>query len=454
MLGTSLAADRIITVRSRTGQFIVRGAPATWIETSSVAASSALAGAATNRVHLDPALLAFCCERVKETFLHELGLADQWRGKVYVNLTPALRPEAPLVAVASRFADGWQYELDVPRLVEQERLLRALAQTLLLEVANRTAETRSAELPPWLVEGLAALLPEASERDLVISRRALKPVPDRNAWIGPGTVRDQRAAARLDRPRQVLSPERTLTFDQLSFPTPAQTSGEGLARYQASAQLLVHELLQMPGGQAAVQAMLAELPRCLNWQTAFLRAFHSRFPRLLDVEKWWAVTLVNFFRRDDTQMWSWELSLQKLTEALHATASLPLQTNELPARAEVPLQTIVAEWDFARQKPALEAKLQQLQLLRANGHPAWIELVDSYLLCLLEYVDQRGSAGYAPASRLHPPANPKLLAQETVRRLDALDARRAALAQQGLPASFNPPLSLSPSGSKRAARRR
>jgi hypothetical protein len=175
---------------------------------------------------------------------------------------------------------------------------------------------------------------------------------------------------------------------------------------------------------------------------------------LLDVEKWWAVTLVNFFRRDDTQMWSWEVSLSKLTEALNATATLPLQTNALPVRAEVPLQTILAEWDFGRQKPALEAKLKQLQLLRVNTHPDLLQLVDGYLLCLLDYVDRRTTAGYAPTSRLQPTVNPKLFAQETIRRLDALDVQRVSLVQRGPPQPATPTQPLPAPSGKRTARRR
>ena len=51
------------------------------------------------------------------------------------------------------------------------------------------------------------------------------------------------------------------------------------------------ELLRLPDGRACLQRMLAQLPQHYNWQFAFLEAFHARFERPLDVEKWWALSL-------------------------------------------------------------------------------------------------------------------------------------------------------------------
>ena len=51
-------------------------------------------------------------------------------------------------------------------------------------------------------------------------------------------------------------------------------------------------------------------------QSAFLNAYRLQFPRLLDVEKWWAVILVHFTGLDPTQAWSLPVTLQKLEEAL------------------------------------------------------------------------------------------------------------------------------------------
>jgi hypothetical protein len=194
--------------------------------------------------------------------------------------------------------------------------------------------------------------------------------------------------------------------------------------------LFLHELLKASNGQAALRQMLGELPQCLNWQTAFLRAFHAHFQRLLDVEKWWAVTVVNVISRDQSRTWSRATSLKRLAEVLRAAASVPVKTNALPVRSEVTLQGVIAEWDYARQKPVLQARMNQLQLLRAGAHLEVLPLVESYLLCLADYLDRRGRAGFASTSKTQPTVHPKFLAQEVVRRLDALDAQREALRQK------------------------
>src|ERR1043166_3369278 len=77
----ALAVDPV-TLRSHSGQFLVRGLPlmrrAPVADTNSEVAY----------VRLDPTLLAVSCERVKSALLEELGMKDQWRGKILVVLDP------------------------------------------------------------------------------------------------------------------------------------------------------------------------------------------------------------------------------------------------------------------------------------------------------------------------------------------------------------------------------
>src|SRR5207237_7827101 len=79
--GPVLAAEPM-TLRSHSGQFIVRG----------LALGAPLAGAApegeVSYARLDPALLAVSCERIKAAVLDELTTKDQWRSKIYVFLHP------------------------------------------------------------------------------------------------------------------------------------------------------------------------------------------------------------------------------------------------------------------------------------------------------------------------------------------------------------------------------
>ena len=90
----------------------------------------------------------------------------------------------------------------------------------------------------------------------------------------------------------------------MSWPDEAQLSGADGGVYRASAQLFVNELLELKDGPAHLRAMLATLPEFYNWQTAFQSAFREDFPRPLDVEKWWALQVVNFVARDPGPAWT------------------------------------------------------------------------------------------------------------------------------------------------------
>ena len=93
-----------------------------------------------------------------------------------------------------------------------------------------------------------------------------------------------------------------MTFEELSWPTAANSTGAAGEFYGDSAQLFVDELLSLPDGRACLRAMVAELPR-YNWQFAFLHAFGAYFQRPLDVEKWWALQVVQFTGHDLGQTW-------------------------------------------------------------------------------------------------------------------------------------------------------
>lgn len=447
------APDAAITVQSKSGQFVVRGVPPALVSAPSAGAAAGAPAAGTNRVELNPSLLAVSCERIKQALLWELDAPDRWQGKVYVHLAAPGSGDRPVSIAASPFADGWKYQLGVPNPVEPAQVVRAVVQVLLLEMAQRSAPRPAAEPPRWLVEGLARLLTEARQAGLVVEHRSLQPLADQRWWLGLGQAGTTRLNDPLKRVRAELAAKQALTFEQLSFPTAAEAHGDGARFFETCALLFVHDLLQLPNGAASMRDWLAKLSGCLNWQTAFLDAFRDRFATLLDVEKWWALRVVACVATADQGRSAREVSLRRLEEILSATALLPLSTNELPARSAMSLQAVIAEWDFSRQRPALEAKLAQLQLLRSRVHPDVLPLVDEYYWCLFQYLDRRARAGYAPATR-HPVNTPaKVIEQATLRRLDELDTQRRALGQQAqAPAQSNaatvltntPPVPLAP----------
>ena len=370
------------SVRSSSGQFVVFAAPAApW--PSHLAALTA----DTNYIHLQPALLVVSCERIKRKLWQELGTTAQWRGRICLDLRAAGSADDRVVVVTERLPSGWNYRLALPDLMERDRFVRAIVHVLLLEISNRGAGAHPAEIPTWLAEGLARDLRAASERELIL------PPPGWNVHgltISPDLVNDERWSNPLNRAHQELRARPPLTFEQLSWPAEGQLTGAAGELYRNSAQLLVSQLLYLKNGQACLQTMLNQLPRHHNWQLAFLNAFRSHFGSLLEVEKWWALRTVQFTGRDLSQTWTSPESWRKLDEILHSPVDVRRVTNELPLHAVVDLQTIVREWESARQIPTLQRKQLELDLLRPRVALEAVPLVDDYRGAIQNYLQKRG----------------------------------------------------------------
>jgi hypothetical protein len=174
--------------------------------------------------------------------------------------------------------------------------------------------------------------------------------------------------------------------------------------------------------------MLSQLPHHLNWQIAFLNAFHPVFPRMLDVEKWWSVVLVHFSGLDSANAWSVEVALAKMQESLNPPILINREPDELPHRANIPVQQIIDRFDYLRQRILLQDVVRQLELLRTYTPPAVVPILDDYRRTLVDYIQRRPRAGVARSLPGHPALNADRLVAETIDKLDALDRQRAELA--------------------------
>jgi hypothetical protein len=181
--------------------------------------------------------------------------------------------------------------------------------------------------------------------------------------------------------------------------------------------------------------MLAQLPQHYNWQFAFLRAFNAFFERPLDVEKWWALSVAQATGRDIQQPWTLEESWQKLNQTIHAVVQVRTGNNELPSQAEITLQTVIREWDSARQTQALQNTLRELELLRRRIDQEFVGLVQDYSQTLVTYLQQRDHAGSVLSTRK---AGRRRAVEAAIQQLDALDARREALRPASKPVAPSP----------------
>jgi hypothetical protein len=398
-----LVAAEPVTTRSQSGQFIVRGLPMG-------APVSGYSTSAVQYLRLDPTLTAVSLERIRQAMLAELGLPDEWRGLITVSTHPVERDDPSARFVTTRYTDGWGYRLELPERMDKSRFINAAVRVVLMEIANRSATTREAELPPWLAEGLAAELQATSLATLALE---------------PETRMVQRGGADVLRgARQILRRRPALRFDELNMPSVEQASGDNAELYRACAHLFVHELLQLRGGRDCLRDMVRRLPENLNWQTTFLRAFAVHFPRLIDADKWYSLSVVHLSGRDLLSALPDPAALTQLDDLLVTPVQVRLQANELPIQTSVTLQRLITEWEFARQQPVLRQKAELLLALRQRASPDLASLVEGYALALQTYANGKPPKrvvlrdGQMDRARL--PTGVKNL----LKQLDELDARR------------------------------
>ena len=228
-----------------------------------------------------------------------------------------------------------------------------MVSALLLEYANRGAQSHSAEIPVWLTDGLSQQMLAAGSPETILSApdKVLNglPVTQNSDNLAVSRLsQNTRGHAPLADARRMLKNSPALTFEQLSWPTDAQLNGDDGGAYRASAQLFVNELLKMDDGPAQLRAMLEILPQFYNWQLAFESAFRVDFSRPLDLEKWWALSVVTFVSLDPGPGWTLEVSRKKLDEILSVPVETRTATNSLPERAEISLQAVIRNFDSAR----------------------------------------------------------------------------------------------------------
>ena len=406
-------------IQSVSGQFTVTAGG----EYSRLRYSADIA-ADTNLVQLEPALLAVAAEHFKNALWHKLGFppGSAWQGKVFLALQPA-RSRDDGVTIASELSlQTWNYRVELPDVLGRTRYVRALAAVLLLEIANRSAgSAHAAEVPAWLVDGLAQqiLATDAAKVLLSTPARNQDGLPQsRLNHIGG----DPGASAPF---RAVLENTAALTLEQLSWPTDEQMAGADGGGYRASVQLFVIELLALPDGPACLRDFLARLPACRNWQTAFYAAFQKHFSSPLAAEKWWALRVMNFATHRAGSRWTPAASRARLAALLIVPVASRADSNALPTRAEISLQAALRRFNRDQLSEILSVKLRALQLAQFQFAPPFATLAGSYRQVLADFEvgpPHAPAAGYS--GKFAPAPAPPADLEKTLKQLDALDSRR------------------------------
>jgi len=411
-----------IVIRSRSDQFVVHS-----LQAATPTLGQAGGGAVTNSVVIEPETLAVTCERVKAALLRQLDLPDRWQTKIHfwVRVTfPS--PLDPQLAI-TRYSDAWQYNVTLPDEMPGDRLARTLLQVLLLEMANRQGGPCSPELPAWLIEGLVAELLSSAGPDLLVQSTPLVS----KTGDALGELQSMTRTIRMADTNRLLRADLTrlgpLSFNQLSLPAAPQTGPVSPEAFRVSAQVFVRELLALPRGRASLVAMLGNLTQTLNWQTAFLSAYRHQFERLVDVEKWWTMTALQYTAPEVGAAWRSDVALGFLEQVLLVTVQSQPSRKAPAVRTQASLSKILREWDFKRQDPLLRTKVRQLRVLRGHTVNPLQSLVDDYLHVLDYYLRTRPLLEHQGHLKNQTGAEVRRLLNQTVESLDQLDHRRIGL---------------------------
>jgi hypothetical protein len=418
----AFAPAQFDTFESRSRQFVVTGLrPGVFIGMPDGSKPP------TNFVRLEPAVVTVNCERIKESFLRELRLPDQWRGRIRVVLVPDALPTQAIQIHRDWFSDGWQFRVMTPHHVEPPVLARAIVGALLIELANRNnASQRPGDVPLWAVEGLAEHLVHTGGVVMLDGASASIPTGRLGVVVDPRAIlaTTTRLTDAYSAARAALQGTEPLSFANLSLPRPGQLTGASAELFRHSAHVFVGELLRQPDGPAQFVSFIAALPSFLNAQLAFEHAFKRQFATPLDIEKWWSAALAHVLSRDGFRRWTPSASLQRLDELLRAHVQVRGGTNALPERRAIKLQEFLGQAEFKRERVAVAELVAQLTALQAQSPPDLARLIGDYRTAFTAYLKRREQAGQLVDLAGKPAPSHKVVVQETIKQLDLLDVIR------------------------------
>jgi len=374
----------------------------------------------TNHITLTPGRMVLLAEKVKTHFLRELRVTDQWRGHIRIHLDPLARNVSPTALQRTLYSDGWQFQVTLPERAPGDAIVRLLVDALLDEMTHRYTH-REIDIPLWLRVGLTETILAAHGSDIIMQSNS-------------AIVRDQLGFDPLRDTRSVLQQMKPFTYTDLSIPTRQQLKGAGWIAFRSSAHLMTTELLHQHGRPGPMYTFIRRLSKHRNSQFAFMETFMFKAmnpdPKnpgefkppnqtMLDVEKWWMMTLTNFRSRDSLGQWSPLMSMSQLEEILTINVDQP---GIRPMR----VQQMLAAMSTVDQKKYLEQIRERLPVLQRHSPPKMGRLTFDYYKAIDRYYRQRGLQRSAETLSQSPPPMDALAKQTNV-VLDRLDTIMADL---------------------------
>ncbi len=405
--------DKRQIVRSRSGKFVINGPGLNLARMT-----NAMATLQRNEVFLDAPVLAMSAERIRDAFLEEFQMRESSKKPVYIVLREPTPRALPIVVQSVQYRDGWQHRLELPEKVEREHLIKAVVSVCLLELSGAREDGGHAEIPRWLNEGLARHLYAKSMVPLVMQTELdWQQVRFFESKRMPDPYRFARVTIMARKPLDVAGLDRVGDL----------RTEDDWEHFRSCAQLFTGELLKLSEGPSRMAEFLRLLPGYLNWQFAFLKAFEGQFQTMLDVEKWWSVTLVSFQNRDQHMKLSMADGLMHLAQIISVPVSVRGARNSLPDAGVTTLQTLISDGSLETQRAVLPRVVQQLRALQWNVPPDLLKLIDDYRFAIESYLAKREKAGGGAGRVTIGPTVP-MVVRETVQKLNLLDQLHADFA--------------------------
>ena len=360
-----------------------------------------------DRVRLNPASLANFAGSVKEQWVRQFEINQEWQGHIYLHIVPGRFGDPPDVRRISSPKGGWDYRAILPQEIAGRTLTQVIINLLLKEFSGRYS-MREPKLPPWLTAGSAELLLQTSGPMLFV------PFHTR----GGGGISFNHPQDPLHASRKVIEDLSPVSFLTLSLPPADLIQGARQAHYRAYSHLLTYKLLKEKDGSKRMQFFLRELPKHKNTSSALGVAYGHE--TMLRIEQWWSLAQTQFRSRDAFNRWRPKVILNHLSDSLllHASTT-PSDTKSKPQTRLVRIQEYISNGTRTEHTKKLSPLLQRLRFLQVNSPPETARLIQDYHLVIESYLGinspKSGRAARNTSGRI------RVLRDYTINQLSLLD---------------------------------
>lgn len=284
-------------------------------------------------------------EQIKRGWLALLELPDQWRDPVIIVSSPD--PAARLAIF--RTDEHLKYQIYCAATTPPDELTLAVVEALCRELANRTLPLNDpplvgAQVPVWLVAGLAAALPGQND-------------------------------AQLPRLEQSASDGQLPVLQQILTTDRRPVHRDDRQRFERHSLLLVESLMALPGGAANLRRLLTEAAPTVDPADLFAAVYRAQWADEFAREKWWSLEVA----RKMTMVLAGNLSAAETARRLDDILRTTLQRTNQTQVVSVALADL---WRHDREPwfwELVQNKQTQLQILSNTAHPLYRPVIAAYL---------------------------------------------------------------------------